>query len=456
MNYFSTRDSERKHPVRLQDAVLSGLAMDGGLYMPERLPVLPTSFYEELHSLELTDIAHEVISAMIGDDLPTDQLQSIVSHTFNFSIPVVSVPPAHIIELFHGQTMAFKDVGARFMARVMGYFNSSQERDLHVVVATSGDTGGAVAAGFFQVPGVQVHILFPKGKVSRLQELQLTTWGENIHAYEVDGTFDDCQAITKQALSDPEVRQACRMTSANSINISRLIPQMVYYFWGAAQWLSQNGKTLHHDGVEFNYSIPSGNFGNLTAGLFAKRMGLPVGRLIASTNANLVLPEYLQKGEYHPRRSVKTLSNAMDVGNPSNFERMLTIFDGQIERFREMLFGCAFSDEEVVCEIQRVHTEQGYHLDPHTAVAYLGMRTFLDQKDSLTQGESTDQMHDHEHANLILGTAHPIKFSEESDSLTGITSDIPEQATAFFGKNSLAEKCSTSYDEVKKRILDKV
>lgn len=456
MNYFSTRDSERKHPVSLQHAVLLGLAMDGGLYMPERFPVLPVSFYEELHSLGLTQIAHEVISAMIGDDLPADQLQSIVNHTFNFSIPVVSLPPTHVIELFHGQTMAFKDVGARFMARVMGYFNSSQEEDLHVIVATSGDTGGAVAAGFYNVPGVQVHILFPKGKVSRLQEQQLTTWGENIHAYEVDGTFDDCQAISKQALSDLEVRKACRMTSANSINISRLIPQMVYYFWGASQWLSQNGKTLQNSQIGFNYSIPSGNFGNLTAGLFAKRLGLPVARLIAATNANSVLPDYLQKGEYHPRRSVKTLSNAMDVGNPSNYERMVALFEGQIERFREMLFGCAFSDEEVVREIQRVHAEHGYHLDPHTAVAYLGIRTFLEQEESLKDWRSTGVNHVQEHANLILGTAHPVKFCEESDSLTGITSDVPEQAAAFLGKKSLAETCSASYDEVKKRILDKV
>lgn len=463
MRYFSTRDMDRTHPVTLQHAVLSGLAEDGGLYMPDIIPVLPTSFFERLHELELPEVAQDVISAIVGDDLPEESLQSIVSHTFNFPIPVILVPPLSIIELFHGQTMAFKDVGARFMARVMGHFNASQEGDLHVIVATSGDTGGAVAAGFYQVPGVQVHILFPKGKVSRLQELQLTTWGANIHAYQVDGTFDDCQAISKQALSDPEVRRKCRITSANSINISRLIPQMVYYFWGASQWLAQNGKTLRDIAVEFNYSIPSGNFGNLTAGLFAKRMGLPVGRLIASTNANSVLPEYLESGTYRPRRSVKTLSNAMDVGNPSNYERMTALFNGEVEHFREMLFGAAFSDEEVVQEIQRVYADEGYHLDPHTAVAFLGMRTYLNQSkgqdrahtipSSHLEASSSDQP---VQAQLILGTAHPVKFSEESDPLTGIESHTPPQAADFFGKTSMAEECSTSYEDVKKRILEKV
>lgn len=482
MIYFSTRDPQYTLPVSFEDAVLSGLAQDGGLYMPEHIPCLPDTFFQRLHRMELPELAFEVISAMIGDDIPNEELRSIVAHTFNFPISVVPLSPhsaktetgsfMHVIELFNGQTMAFKDVGARFMARTMSYFNASKEGDLHVIVATSGDTGGAVAAGFYQVPGVQVHILFPKGKVSRLQELQLTTWGENIHAYRVDGTFDDCQALSKQALSDPDIRNTMRITSANSINISRLIPQMVYYFWGASQWLSMNGMSLtggasdpiSHEHlrtsegkaaeIQFTYSIPSGNFGNLTAGLFAKRMGLPVSRLIASTNDNSVLPEYLSTGEYQPRRSVKTLSNAMDVGNPSNYERMVTLFDGNLDQFRQMLSGYSFTDEEVVEEIRRTYHQYGYHLDPHTAVATLGMQAYTQSSNSSQSDPSAYTDSEHE-ALLILGTAHPIKFSEEADALTGIQAEVPTQAAAFFGKLSQAEECSTSYNEVKHRIRSK-
>ncbi len=489
MRYFSTRDTQKVHPTSLEVAILSGLARDGGLYMPESIPKLQNSFFEALPDMELTEVAYQVISAIVGEDIPEDILQSIVTHTFDFPIPIVPVASKsdqtkkdasvssnsmtadvieeatfHVIELFHGQTMAFKDVGARFMARMMGYFNATKEGDLNVIVATSGDTGGAVAAGFYGVPGVQVHILFPKGKVSRLQELQLTSWGGNIHAYRVDGTFDDCQALSKQALSDPEIRKIMRLTSANSINISRLIPQIVYYFWGAARWLAENEcrltshpgvlvnkaeSTMYVEDVSFTYSIPSGNFGNLTAGLFAKRMGLPIHRLIAATNDNSVLPEYLASGNYEPRRSVKTLSNAMDVGNPSNFERMVALFDGKLDRFREVLFGSHFSDSQVVEEIQATFNTSGYHLDPHTAVATLGMKHYLAAHPHSETTYTTEPTE----ARLVLATAHPIKFGEESDPLTSISSTIPKQAYAFYGKPSQAEDCSTSYKDVKQRIL---
>lgn len=466
MKYYSTRDTNLEHPVSLEEAVLSGLAEDGGLYMPERIPVLPDAFYHSLHKMELPEMALQVISAIVGEDIPSDELRLIVNHTFDFPIPVIAVESetdfgnysnsaegsnstdsTYIIELFHGTTMAFKDVGARFMARTMGFFNTQKEGDLHVIVATSGDTGGAVAAGFYDVPGVQVHILFPKGKVSHLQELQLTTWGGNIHAYRIDGTFDDCQAISKQALSDPEVRKKMRLTSANSINISRLIPQIVYYFWGASRWLAANGLSLadYSGSVSFTYSIPSGNFGNLTAGLFAQRLGLPISRLVASTNQNSVLPEYLASGEYQPRRSVQTLSNAMDVGNPSNYERMVSLFEGKLDRFRDTLYGCSYTDDQVVNEIQTVHQQHGYHLDPHTAVATLGMREYIASAGSSTAVE----------AHLVLGTAHPVKFSEEADARTGISSVTPPQAEAFYEKPSIAEECKASYEEVIERILHK-
>lgn len=479
MKYYSTRDPHFERAVSLEEAVLSGLAEDGGLYMPELIPLLPDAFYHSLHKMELPEIAFQVISAMIGKDIPSAELRSIVDHTFDFPIPVVPVESGsdfgdggktteltYIIELFHGTTMAFKDVGARFMARTMGYFNAKKESDLHVIVATSGDTGGAVAAGFYDVPGVQVHILFPKGKVSHLQELQLTTWGGNIHAYRIDGTFDDCQAISKQALSDPVVWKKMRLTSANSINISRLIPQIVYYFWGASRWLAANGLTLAeysagdsierastasrsntnaHRGLRFTYSIPSGNFGNLTAGLFAQRLGLPISRLVASTNQNSVLPDYLASGEYQPRRSVQTLSNAMDVGNPSNYERMVTLFEGRLDRFRDTLYGCSYTDDEVVDEIRTIHQQHGYHLDPHTAVATLGIREYTVSELRSTAVE----------ARLVLGTAHPVKFSEEADARTGIPSVTPPQAEAFYGKPSIAEDCTASYEEVRERILHK-
>ncbi|OPC03844.1 threonine synthase [Elizabethkingia ursingii] len=423
MKYYSTRG---KHSVNIQQAVLNGLADDGGLYMPAYIPQLPASFFENIENKSLPEIGFEVAKLFLEDSIPDKVLKEMIDEVLNFDIPVVPVHHnIYSLELFHGPTLAFKDVGARFMARLMSYY--ADGNSMKVIAATSGDTGSAVAAGFYNVPGINVYILYPKGKVSPLQEKQLTTWGGNIKALEIEGTFDDCQALAKQLLADEEL-QKHQVTSANSINIARLIPQSFYYFWAYAQLKKENKKIV--------FSVPSGNFGNLTAGLLAYKMGLPVDRFIASTNINNVVPQYLESGIYEARPSLSTVSNAMDVGNPSNFERMKDLFQEDVSKFREVISGYYFTDEETKATVQKVYKESGYLLDPHGAVAYLGLVQYQNGQQEDFNG-------------ILLETAHPAKFIETVEESILEKIEVPEKLSAFGKKEKITTLFPVDFQQVK-------
>jgi threonine synthase len=396
----------RGSEVSLRDAVLHGSAPDGGLYMPVEMPRLPADFSHRMRSLSFQELAREVGALFLGDDVPPDALAEIVNCALDFPVPLISLSEhLHILELFHGPTLAFKDFGARFMARLMGYFVRESGQHLTVIAATSGDTGSAVAHAFLGVPGIRVVILYPAGRVSVAQEKQFTTLGQNITALEVAGSFDDCQRLAKQALVDPAVAQQCTITSANSINIGRLIPQMFYYFAAYAQ--------LPAAAAQVVFSVPSGNFGNLTAGLFAKRIGLPVSQFIAATNTNDVVPEFLRSGNLIPRASRHTVSNAMDVGNPSNFARIVDLYDNDLQAIRHDIWGCSFSDEETLRTMHDVEHRHKYLLDPHTAVGVLGWESFAKQNHVASHG-------------IVLATAHPAKFAETVARATGLRPEMPE------------------------------
>ena len=428
MRYISTRQQEE---TNIKTAILKGLADDGGLFMPEYIPQLDSAFFENLPNLRLQEIGFRVAREFLGESIPNENLKEIIDEVLNFEIPAVKISEnIYSLELFHGPTMAFKDVGARFMARMMSYF--SEGKPMKVIAATSGDTGSAVASGFFGVPGIEVYILYPKGKVSPLQEKQLTTWGGNIQALEIDGTFDDCQALAKQILSDEELNQKFTLTSANSINIARLIPQSFYYFWAFAQ-LQKLGKPIV-------FSVPSGNFGNLTAGLFAKKMGLPIHHFVASTNANDIVPNYLETGIYTAKSSVQTISNAMDVGNPSNFERMKNLFDNDVSEFKREIDSYSFSDEETKNAMRKVRNDFGYTLDPHGAVAYLGFQKYLEKNNEELIG-------------VLLETAHPAKFVEVVENVLKETIEIPEKLAAFGRKDKLATLLPNDLSKIKEAIM---
>ncbi|MDV3956301.1 threonine synthase [Elizabethkingia anophelis] len=423
MKYYSTRG---KHSVNIQQAVLNGLADDGGLYMPAYIPQLSASFFENIEKKTLPEIGFEVAKLFLEDSVPDAVLKQMIDEVLNFDIPVVPVHHnIYSLELFHGPTLAFKDVGARFMARLMSYF--AEGKPMKVIAATSGDTGSAVAAGFYNVPGINVYILYPKGKVSPLQEKQLTTWGGNIKALEIEGTFDDCQALAKELLADEELQQH-QVTSANSINIARLIPQSFYYFWAYAQLKKENKKIV--------FSVPSGNFGNLTAGLLAYKMGLPVNRFIASTNINNVVPQYLKTGTYEAKASLSTVSNAMDVGNPSNFERMKDLFQEDVTKFREIISGYYFIDEETKATVQEVYKESGYLLDPHGAVAYLGLVQYQKEQQQDFNG-------------VLLETAHPAKFIETVEESILEKIEVPEKLSAFGKKEKVATLFPVDFQLIK-------
>ena len=380
MKLYSTKNKERL--VSLREAVFRGLPEDNGLYMPQAIPLLDQEFIKNLRQYSFQEIAFRVADTLLQGAIPESDLQRIIEQAVNFPAPVHQLDPRkYVLELYHGPSLAFKDFGARFMAQLMSYFNQDEDRELVILVATSGDTGGAVAAGFFQTPGIKVVILYPSGKVCMLQEKQLTTLGHNIAALEVHGTFDDCQALVKQAFLDPELSSAIRLSSANSINISRLIPQSFYYF--------EAYKQIADGGSPVVFCVPSGNFGNLTAGLIAHRMGLPVHHFIAATNINDVVPEYLHTGQYMPRPSVRTLSNAMDVGNPSNFARMVDMFScPECSTWNNMtasVSGFAYSDERTRRAIQEVYARYGYILEPHGAVAYLALDAFQEKHPGTTK-----------------------------------------------------------------------
>ncbi|MDR1674993.1 MAG: threonine synthase [Tannerella sp.] len=411
MKYYSTNG--QASPASLEEAVIGGLAGDRGLYMPERIPALDPAVIRSLKDKSFHEIADLVAQAFFGEDMERDALTAIVQDALSFDTPVVPVSDSvYSLELFHGPTLAFKDVGARFMARMLGYFIRRRgiDREVNVLVATSGDTGSAVANGFLGIPHIRVFVLYPAGKVSPIQECQFTTLGQNITALEIDGTFDDCQALVKAAFADDDLNRHMQLTSANSINVARFLPQSFYYFHAWAQ-LDRLGRAGN-----LTVCVPSGNFGNLTAGLFAQRMGLPVRHFIAANNRNDVFLEYLQTGLYTPRPSVETLASAMDVGHPSNFARILDLYGHDHAVVRQHISGCRYTDEQIAATVREVCHTHRYLLDPHGACGY---QALVDR--GLQPGET----------GLFLETAHPAKFKETVDRITGIPVEIPQKLRAF-------------------------
>ncbi|HPG06017.1 MAG: threonine synthase [Saprospiraceae bacterium] len=406
------------------EAIQLGLAPDGGLFMPVQIPALKPDWLAGLGQRELPEIAFD-ISSLYFPELPAATLAAICVDAFNFPAPVVSLNDSiSILELFHGPTLAFKDFGARFMARILGHINANQNRPLHILVATSGDTGGAVADGFFRVPGIEVTVLFPKGKISPLQQKQITTFGENVHAVAIEGTFDDCQAIVKKALVDPEMVKSYRMSSANSINLSRLIPQSFYYFEAYRQLESAEPPV---------FVVPSGNFGNLVAGVLAHRMGLPIAHFVAATNLNDIVPNYLRDGIFVPKPSVETLSNAMDVGNPSNFRRLESLFGSTWNNVRQMISGYAFTDPQTIEAIQRIYNQYQYLLDPHGAVGLLAAESYLEENHPINPL-------------IVLETAHPSKFLSAYEALD-IQVHIPERLAIKAHAKDLSVNLPNDYSQ---------
>lgn len=434
MKYRSTMGNAPE--VSLEEAVVKGLAPDRGLYMPERISELPKEFFDRLPSMTLPEMAFEVAYALFGEDVDADSLRELTLDAMNFPIPLVKVKDkVYSLELFHGPTLAFKDVGARFMARLLGYFNrDNKDRIVNVLVATSGDTGSAVANGFLGVDGVRVFVLYPKGKVSPIQEVQFATLGQNIVALEIDGTFDDCQALVKRAFLDDELAGKMMLTSANSINVARFLPQMFYYFYAWAQLAS-----LGADMDEVVICVPSGNFGNITAGLIAKRMGLPIKRFIAANNANDIFYEYLQTGEYNPRPSVQTIANAMDVGDPSNFVRVLDLYGRDHDAIAAEISGCTYSDCQIEATVKKALEKTGYQLDPHGAVAYRAL------EENLKSGE----------IGIFLETAHPAKFKAIVEGITGKEIEIPERLAAFMRGKKQSVALPADFEAFKSYLLSR-
>jgi threonine synthase len=413
--------------------VLRGLAPDGGLYLPVEIARHSPEELEEFRGLPFTEVCFRVARPFATPDVPEEVLWQIVSEAINFPVKLVSLSPGlHILELFHGPTLAFKDFGARFMARLMGYFVRGETHPLTVLVATSGDTGSAVAHGFMQVPGIRVVILYPSKRISEAQEKQFTTLGENITALEVAGTFDDCQRLVKQAFSDAELNKHTWLTSANSINIGRLLPQMFYHVAAYRQ--------LPVASVPLIVSVPSGNFGNLTAGIFAKRIGLPVARYVASTNANDVVPEYLRTGEFHPRAAQATCSNAMDVGNPNNFPRLLDLCRNRLEYVQKEIWGHGATDEETLAAMKMLHEKFGYIADPHTAVGVLGWEAYKHEHPEPAQG-------------LVLATAHAAKFAEVVEKAIGTAPPLPDRLAHYLKRPKLSVAMSSKYDDFRQFLL---
>ncbi len=438
MKLYSTNNGDLQVPFK--EAVFNSLPADKGLYMPFEIPKLDSQFIQELPELSFQEIAFKVADNLIGDSIPSSDLKAIIDDAINFDAPLVALKDdTLVLELFHGPSLAFKDFGARFMSRIMAYFSAKDDHVLDILVATSGDTGGAVALGFLGVPNTRVTILYPKGKVSEIQELQLCTHAQNIRALEIDGTFDDCQALVKQAFNDGEVNSRLRLTSANSINIARLIPQSFYYFYSYAQAIKLGYK-------EVVFSVPSGNFGNIGAGLLAYRMGLPVKQFLAATNANDVVPRYLENGEYSPRPSLQTLSNAMDVGDPSNWVRVLDLFNQDDIALKEVLTAYSFSDAQTINAIEEIYRKNEYIACPHTAIAWLALQSYLkDNKESKN-----------ECAPIFLSTAHPCKFPSVYDEELSSKISIPEQVAALADRKETKISLDKSYQNFKKFLIENV
>lgn len=432
MKYYSTNG---KAPVAtLEKAVVKGLAEDKGLYMPERIKPLPQEFFDNIQNLSFQEIAYRVADCFFGEDIPAEDLKQIVYDTLSFDVPAVPVTDSiYSLELFHGPTLAFKDVGARFMARLLGYFNKKQGGNelVNVLVATSGDTGSAVANGFLGVEGIHVYVLYPQGKVSPIQECQFTTLGQNITAIEVDGVFDDCQALVKNAFMDAELNAHMKLTSANSINVARFLPQSFYYFYAYAQ-LKKQGKADN-----LVACVPSGNFGNICSALFGKRMGLPIKRFIAANNANDIFYNYLQTGKYEPRASVATIANAMDVGDPSNFARIYDLYGKDHAAICQDISGCTYSDEQIADTVRNCLKETGYQLDPHGACGYRALQ------EGLAEGE----------VGFFLETAHPAKFKSVVEGITGVELEIPARLAAFMQGTKQSVPMSKDFADFKNFLL---
>ncbi|PNQ72367.1 threonine synthase [Hanstruepera neustonica] len=429
MNYYSLNRKANK--ASFKEAVIKGIAPDKGLYFPESITPLPESFFETIDTLSHTEIAFEAIKQFVEPDIPEMVLKEIIKETLSFDFPIVNISE-HIstLELFHGPTMAFKDVGARFMARCLGYFNKDNMNEVTVLVATSGDTGGAVANGFLGVKGVKVVILYPSGKVSGIQEKQLTTLGQNITALEVDGVFDDCQDMVKQAFLDTDITDHIQLTSANSINVARWLPQLFYFMFAY--------KALHIEYQDIVFSVPSGNFGNICAGMMAQQLGLPINHFIASNNENNIVTNYLNSQSYNPKPSVQTISNAMDVGNPSNFVRIQEIYKNNFHELKKNLSGFSFTDAQTRAAMKELYTKYNYIADPHGAVGYLGCKAFL---------ENNHQSHC-----VFLETAHPTKFLDVVEETVDTQVPLPKQIQDVMDKDKHSIKIA-SYEDLKNYLL---
>ena len=428
--YSTNRNSPR---ANFQEAAIKGLAPDGGLYFPEEIPVLPTTFLQNIRQLSKEEIGLQVMQPYVGDSIPTDVLQRIVAETIDFPFPLVQVTDTIFsLELYHGPTLAFKDVGARFMSRCLGYFMQGANKKVTVLVATSGDTGGAVANGFYNVDGVEVIILYPSGKVSDVQELQLTTLGGNITALEVAGNFDDCQRLVKQAFADADLNGKFFLTSANSINVARWLPQQLYYFFALQQW---------RDEMPPVFSVPSGNFGNICAGLLAQRSGLPIQHFVAACNANDTVPQFLESGLYQAQPAVATISNAMDVGDPSNFVRVQELFSHHTATIREYISGYRISDKETQKAILELYVEHSYLADPHGAVGYAALKRYL--------GKMPEQK------GIFLETAHPIKFGEEVENIIGNKIDLPPAVGQLLKQQKQSIRMQAAFETFKSFLWER-
>ena len=430
MQYYSLN---RQSPLAdFKEAAIRGQAPDKGLYFPEHIPVFDTSFFHNIEKMADEEIAYQVIQPYVGGDIPEKELKKITKETINFLIPLIKVNEnIYSLELFHGPTLAFKDVGARFMSRCLGYFAKQRNEKLIVLVATSGDTGGAVANGFYEVKGVEVVILYPSGKVSSVQEKQLTTLGKNIHALEVAGTFDHCQQLVKQAFADADVNKKIFLTSANSINIARWLPQQFYYFLAYKQWPFKK-----HPPV---ISVPSGNFGNLCAAILAHASGLPVQHFIAACNVNDVVPEFLKTGNYEPKKTIPTISNAMDVGDPNNFIRILEIFEEDISELKRILSASSVTDDDTRSTIKKVYKRNHYLLDPHGAVGYLSLEKYLKKNPSMK--------------GIFVETAHPVKFYDVVEPVIEEKIPLPPAIQKIINENKVTTRMDVNYDFLKKFLL---
>ncbi len=431
MKLYSTNN--KNNQVSFKEAVIKGIADDGGLYVPVSLPQMQEAFFDRIGILDLQDIAFAVSRRVLKEEIPDYELFKIIRSAFTFTAPLQPLDSdKNILELFHGPTLAFKDFGARFLAETLSFFNQDEDKKLVILVATSGDTGSAVANGFYNVSGIDVVLLYPSGKVSKIQEQQLTTLGGNVTALEVLGSFDDCQRMVKEAFNDKELRSKVKLTSANSINFARLFPQSFYYHYAYSQLERRDRPVI--------FSVPSGNLGNLTAGLIAREMGLPVKKFIAALNSNDVFENYLKSGTFQPKTSVQTISNAMDVGNPSNFYRIYSMFDGNLNSMREVIFSRSFSDNQTRQAIGEIYNKYGYLADPHGAVGYLALKEYLEEYPG-------------SYNSIILETAHPVKFKDIVEENSGTSVEIPESLVKCLEKKKKSIIISNNLDALKSILL---